>query len=65
MHGDGARGAREGAGRGMGQSAITVHGEGARVHGKVQGNGAASDNGSGDGAGVYAEGLGGDGGRAR
>ena len=29
-------GAREGAGRGPGQSAITVHGDGARVHGKVQ-----------------------------
>ena len=52
MHGDGARGAREGAGRGPGQSAITVHGEGARVHGKVQGNGAASDNGAGDGEGT-------------
>ena len=35
-----------------------MHGEGARVHGKVQGNGAASDNGAGDGAGVYAEGQG-------
>ena len=45
-----------------GGSAITVHGDGARVHGKVQGNGAASDNG---GAGVYAEGQGGDRGRAR
>ena len=44
-----------------GQSVITVHGEGARV----QGNGAASDKGAGDGAGVYAEGQGGDGGRAR
>ena len=32
--------------KGTGQSAITVHGDGAQVHGKVQGNGAASDNGA-------------------
>ena len=35
----GARGVRGGAGRGPGQRAITVHGDGARVHGKVQGPG--------------------------
>ena len=44
MHGDGAR---EGAGRGPGQSAITVHGDGARVHGKVQGTGAERVHGDG------------------
>ena len=63
MHGDGVRvkgigaerdnGARRrctGTGmcrKGTGESAIAVHGDGARVHGKVQaGNGAASDNGA-------------------
>ena len=39
-------GVRGGAGRGPGQRAITVHRDGARVHGKVQGTGAASDNGA-------------------
>ena len=48
---NGARGrctaAREGAGRGPGQSAITAHGDGARVHGKVQGTGAERVHGDG------------------
>ena len=39
-------GVRGGAGRGPGQRAKTVHGDGARVHGKVQGTGAARDNGA-------------------
>ena len=39
-------GVRGGAGRGPGQRAITVHGDGARVHGKVQGTGAERDNGA-------------------
>ena len=46
---NGARGrwgAREGACRGPGQRAITVHGDGARVHEKVQGTGAERDNGA-------------------
>ena len=58
-------GAREGAGRGPGQSAITVHGDGARVHGKVQGTGAERDNGA-RGRCLHArEGAGRDRGRAR
>ena len=59
MHGDGVRvrtgaerdnGARACTGRCRvpGQRAITVHGDGARVHGKVQGTGAERDNGAGD-----------------
>ena len=32
--------------KGTGQSAITVHGDGARVQGKVQGTGAERDNGA-------------------
>ena len=63
MHGDGVRvrtgaerdnGARACTGRcsgrcrGPGQRAIMVHGDGARVHGKVQGTGAERDNGAGD-----------------
>ena len=59
-------GAREGAGRGSGQSAITVHGDGARVHGKrCRGTGQRAMTVHGDGAGLYAEGQGGDRGRAR
>ena len=59
MHGDGVRvkgtgaerdngaRARTGRCRGPGQRAIRVHGDGARVHGKVQeGTGAERDNGA-------------------
>ena len=42
---NGAR-ARTGRCRGPGQRAIRVHGDGARVHGKVQGTGAERDNGA-------------------
>ena len=79
MHGDGARvqGKVQGTGaerdngargrcigsRGLGQSAITVHGDGARVHGKrCRGTGQRAITVHGDGAG---EGQGGDRGRAR